>query len=660
MSEEDNDAAPAAPPIMCARARLTPTTINAADRTVEVVWSTGTRAQNYVPGVGKILEELDMGASAIRMDRLRSGTAPVLDHHRNASSRDTIGRVVTASADGKRGVATLQFSMAADVTPLWERVADGTIRTVSVGYIVHRYQLIEDAKVGTVHRAVDWEPYEISIAPVPVDLGAVVRSDAAASAPAFIAEDPAEDTSTAAPAATMEQTMTDPVTPAAPETVAAPPNIDVAAVRAEAQRMERERIAGVDGVLTAARGLITPETETAIRGQAISGGLTVDAARALAYDAMIAQQRLTTTTPVQTVRMGASGDDPIAIRSAMADAIVKRIKPGFKACERAAEYAGVGLRDMARDLLAARGETNIPRNPVLLAERAFHSSSDFPLLLADSMNKAMLADYELAMPTYRMFMGRRSFNDFKSHKFLRVGDFPALATMAEGGEITVGTISEGRETVTLATYGKGVRVTRQMLVNDDLGAFADFSNMIGRRVLDFENATAFSVLTTASGAGPNLADGSAVFTTGRANRASSAGAIDITTLATGRENIMEKTSPDGLKLNLRPRYLLCGPQYLTIAEQYTSANYVAAAQTNINPFAGRLEPIADANITATNWYLFADPAAAPVYVYGFLNGAEGPQVRTTNPPGTDGAVQIDVWLDFACGPIDFRGGWFNG
>ena len=51
---------------------------------------------------------------------------------------------------------------------------DGTLRSVSVGYRVHRYTPIQDPNVGTVHRAVDWEPYEISVVPIPVDPAAEI------------------------------------------------------------------------------------------------------------------------------------------------------------------------------------------------------------------------------------------------------------------------------------------------------------------------------------------------------------------------------------------------------------------------------------------------------------------------------------------------------
>ncbi len=166
-------------PIVAQRALAAPATVDRAARTVEVVWSTGARARNFVPALGLITEELEMSSNAVRMAALRSGNAPVLDTHRRGGARDVLGRVTAARLERGRGYATLQFSTAADVEPIWQRIADGTLRAVSVGYRVHRYEPRPDAGSGeTIHRAVDWEPIEISVVPIPVDRDAAVRGDA--------------------------------------------------------------------------------------------------------------------------------------------------------------------------------------------------------------------------------------------------------------------------------------------------------------------------------------------------------------------------------------------------------------------------------------------------------------------------------------------------
>jgi len=171
--------------VVAQRAITAPATVDRAARTVEVVWSTGARARNFVPALGLITEELEMTPNAVRMDALRSGRAPVLDTHRRGGARDVLGSVIAARLERGRGFATLQFSAAADVEPIWQRIADGTLRAVSVGYRVHCYEPWPDAATGeTVHRAVDWEPFEISVVPVPVDRDAAVRAQGEQGLPA--------------------------------------------------------------------------------------------------------------------------------------------------------------------------------------------------------------------------------------------------------------------------------------------------------------------------------------------------------------------------------------------------------------------------------------------------------------------------------------------
>jgi hypothetical protein len=193
----------------------------------------------------------------------------------------------------------------------------------------------------------------------------------------------------------------------------------------------------------------------------------------------------------------AHGGPPRAeILDAMAEAIAARAMPGYQPAGngRHAEFMGWRPSDMVRELLSLHGDTAVPRDPVRLAERAFHTTSDFPALLSAAANKMLLAAYAPAAPTYRQVFLRRDFRDFKPHRHLRIGDFPVLQPLLENGEIQSGTMSESQEIVLLQTFARRIRVTRQMLVNDDLGAFTDFAAMIGRRVADFENATAYALV----------------------------------------------------------------------------------------------------------------------------------------------------------------------
>ena len=675
---------PAGQSIVACRALAAPVTVNRAARTVEVVWSTGARARNFVPPYGPILEELDMRPEAVRMDALRSGRAPVLDTHRRAGTRDVLGRVTAARLEAGRGYATLQFSGADDVEPVWQRVADGTLQSVSVGYRVHRYEPRPDGATGqTIHRAVDWEPYEISIVPVPVDGLAVIRGEGDQGAPATaiepaLTEEPTMPETTPAPpdpapappapptASTPQETIvtTAPATPptAPPEpTRAVPPAPDLEAIRAEAERAAVERIAGYEPVLAAARGLVTTDMLDTMREAAIRDRVSPEVLRGRLWEAFTSGA----ARPSLPARpdTGPSNEDPSQILDAMAEALAARTMPGYQApaTGRHTEFLGWRPSDMIGELLRARGERNVPRNPTILAERAFHTTSDFPALLSAAANKMLLAAYAPAAPTYRTLFLRRDFRDFKPHRHLRVGDFPTLLPLSENGEVQAGTMSESQELVFLQTFARRIRVTRQMLVNDDLGAFTDFASMIGRRVADFENATAYQLLNAANGDGPTLITGAAaVFGTAaaRANKAGAGTALDLPNLALGRAAVMRQKTLDGLPIAVGAQMrLLVGPNQELAARQLTVS--VQATQTsNANVYAGFVQPLVEPLIPANRWYLFSDPLAAPVYVYGYLNGAEGPQVTTGNVQGVDG-VEVSVIFDFGVGAIDWRGAWFN-
>jgi hypothetical protein len=633
------------------QARFAPTSFDAAARTVEVVWSTGAGVRRR-DWEGEYVEELDMSPAAVDLTRLAAG-APVLNSHDAWDLESVLGVVERAWIEGGEGRAVLRFSEREEVAPILGDIRDGILRNISVGYDVTRWEETKGPDGKRIKRAVRWQPAEISLVPIPADASAQVRAAETPSGDGSLPNNPS------AAHAAEENPMPNPGTPAQ-DTAPLP---DENTIRTAERAAERARLAELRSVgRVAARSLLSPERVAELEDAAVQAGIDARAFQAQLFEeAARASETVTAPTPRPIDMRGTSADDPNAIREALSDAIAVRYQPAHKpGNDHYRKYAGWRISDMARALLEARGERNLPRNPVMFAERAFHTTSDFPLLLSASANKMLLAAYGLATPTYRKIGARKVFNDFKPHRFLRAGDFPNLTAVAENGEIQVGTIGESQELVTLATFGRRVRVTRQVLINDDLSAFGDFAGMIGRRVVDFENRTFYAVVNTASGAGPTLVTGNAaVFATaaGRANRAASGGAIDVTSIGAGRAAIMKQTSVDGLQVGILPSMLLCGPDYLTVAQQLTSSIQPQQAG-NVNPFAGMLEPVGEASIPGNRWYLFADPEAAPVYIYGYLDGADGPQVTSGPVQGVDG-FEVQVIHDFAAGAVDWRGGWFN-
>ena len=156
---------------------LLPATINEEDRSIEVVWSTGSRVRRQ-PLFGEPFdEELSMDPASVRLERLNAG-GPVLKVHDTRSLDSVIGSVIPGSArvDNGRGIARVRFSDREDVAPIWSDISGGHIRAVSIGYQVHRYDVTRSANGPEVWRAVDWTPFEISAVPVGADPAAGFRS----------------------------------------------------------------------------------------------------------------------------------------------------------------------------------------------------------------------------------------------------------------------------------------------------------------------------------------------------------------------------------------------------------------------------------------------------------------------------------------------------
>lgn len=150
-----------------------------ADNTIEVVWTTGAAVRRYDWRNGRYYQEiLEVTPKSVRLDRLNAG-APFLDTHDDWNLATVLGAVVPGSAriEGGKGYAKVKLSRSeADRTAI-EKIKDGIIRNVSVGYAIHKVVKTDADGDGLDDewRVVDWEPLEISAVPVPADAGSQIR-----------------------------------------------------------------------------------------------------------------------------------------------------------------------------------------------------------------------------------------------------------------------------------------------------------------------------------------------------------------------------------------------------------------------------------------------------------------------------------------------------
>lgn len=588
-------------PEMMTRADAKLSSFNAGERTVDLVLATENPVRRRSWDVGTYDEILTVTPAAI--DTARLDSMALLDSHDAYGGMDSrLGSVLPGSLrfEGKTAIVTAKISRNAKGEALFRDLEDGHVIGVSVGYKITSQTKTEAPAGGTATiRATRWQPMEISIVNVPADPGASTRA----------IETEADDNKT--PERNTHMTRAD--------------------INAEIRSIAK------------ATGLDAAWIDSQIDAEA-----TVEDARAAAIEAM---KTRSPKTPA-SVQIVTDHTDPTAIRDAMAGALAHRIAPDAVKLEgKATEYRSHSILDLVGDMAVARGERVNLRDREGLLARAVgaHSTADFPLLISDAANKALLAQYEVAQPTYRKWAARKPFADFKAHQFLRIGDVPAFKEVKESGEFQYGSISENAEKVVAKEYGTGIAIGRRALINDDLSALSDFSSGIAIRAANDENRLAYGVLA----ANAPLSDGKALFHADHGNR---------TTLGTGNLSLLvdaavqamrAQKSLDGMKLNLRPAILVVGPSQEVNARTIL-ASVNATKTADINIWANFAELVVDAEITDNSWYLFAPSTAAPVVVYGYVGGSESPQIRSERDFDTQ-AVKVAASLDFAVGAIDFRG-----
>lgn len=598
------------------RAALSPQTANAEARTVEVVWSSGAPVRRR-DMAGGYVERLSLDPAAVDLSRLIG--ASVLDAHRQTAVRDVLGTVRDARVDGHQGMASLQFSARPEVEPIWQDVLAGILRHVSVGYTVERWRDDTDPATGERTRtATAWTPIEISLVPTPADPGATVRTGG---------NMPEADTNTDDAART-------------------PPAHDTDAVQNRAQvNAEIRSIARIAGL-----------GQEFVDGL-IDRGATADETRRAAFDELARRGGGTLRTEQTRVEVIESHDDPQLRVRQMGEALYARINPQHQLSEPARRYAYATCAEMARELLILRGHPVTGLSPAAIITRALHTTSDFGLIVGDTIGRTLRAAYQAAPVGIRRLGRQTTARDFRTVNKIMLGEAPMLEKLNEHGEIKAGTMAEAKEAYKVETFARKIGITRQVLVNDDLGAFADLSRRMGQAAAETEAKTLVDLLEANSGNGPVMEDGDTLFHADHGNKAASGGAIADATLSAGRLAMRSQTGLSGQRISATPKFLLVPPAQETTAEKWL-ATIAAAKAADVNPFSGSLSLVVEPRLSsATRWYVVADPSEIDGLEYAYLAGGEGPQVESKSGWDVDG-VEVRIILDFGAGFIDWRG-WYQ-
>lgn len=558
------------------------------------------RATRTVEAVAATEAVTDMGGyrEQLRMDGADLSHlvgAPVLDTHDQSSLEKMLGHVVAVRLEAGELVTTLRLNGRAE--PYLEEIAEGALHSVSIGYSVQEWTETRADDGAIVRVATRWTPLEVSLVPLPADPGAQLRSLRM------------ENEETA------ERALSEYAFPEdLPEGFYWKPTI------------------GNDGTVTYAATEIPAEESRSGR--------------------VIEIQRRQAVTPLRA-SVGRSADDPAVINPLIAEALFARTNPRHQLSEPARAYAGLSMVEHGRGFLRRAGQSVSGLGASSIITRSLNTTSDFAIVLGDAVGRTLREAYGTAPSGVQTLARQVSARDFRPMTRIALGEFPSLEPVGEAGEFTSGTMEEAAETYRISTFGRIFGISRQAMVNDDLGAFADMSAKIGRTARAFE-ATQLAKLLQSN---PLMGDGENVFDVAHGNLGASV-VLRVDGLSAARLAMRKQTGMSGELLDIAPKYLVVSPDQETIAEQLLATIY-AATPEDANVFTN-LQLVVDPRLTsASRWYLAADPAQVDGMEFAYLEGEAGPQIESRNGFEVDG-VQIKVRLDFGCGWIDHRGWWSSG
>ena len=608
---DDTHARPGDPfadlPVIERRAPARPASWSEEEATFEAVVMTESPVRRR-DAKGDYLEVLP--ADAFRFP-IRGSDLPLLDTHRGGSSRAVIGRAFNFRREGDAIVATLRLSLADDVAGIRQRVADGTLRHVSLGYRVPQFTEAARPDGTREKRAREVVPVEVSLVDVPADPAARVRS---ATPPG---DDPMPE----------DQPHTD-----------ERPGDDLATRRAEIRSIVR------------AAGGKPEEADDLIDNEA-----TADEARAAMFE------RMATRRPARVRTATASPDDPAVIRERRATALQWRAGLIDDLPEEARPYAHDTLMDHARASLEAGGVSTRTLSPDEVIHRAGqHTTSDFPVITQNVANLAVMQSYEREMSPLMRLSRRRTVSDFKPQTAVRLGEMSDLSVVGESGEITSRSLLETGESISVRTYAARLDLSRQLIINDSLSLFADAAAEMGRAASSTQANVLVEELLAATS--KTLADGTEVVASSRGNLAGVGADLgtagDAAAFDAARKHFRKMTGLDGSTLiSATPRFLLISPDAEAGAEQIM-ASIFPSTQSEVNIWTDAFDVLVEPRLSGQPWWLFADPARLPSLHHAFLNGATGPTVQRQESWDVLG-TSFRVYMDFGAAWMDWRGVYLN-
>ena len=306
------------------------------------------------------------------------------------------------------------------------------------------------------------------------------------------------------------------------------------------------------------------------------------------------------------------------------------------------------------------------------------TTSDFPYLFGDVLDRQVLANYKAVDPVWKAFVKLGTVKDFKvSDRYAITGGDQTLALVGQKGEYLASGRNETRYHLSVAKYGRQFDISWEAIINDDLNALKDTPERFAMAAIRTEHRVTDNIWVYDT---TNVAHtaGGALYSTVAGETNQVATVLSIAARETGFEFMAGLTDVNGEPIYNRPKYLVVPPalemtarQILTSTEKMWVSNAagapVAYPTNNVIAQMGlelRVDPYIPIvctakgfpNSGATGWYLFSNPSDIAAVEMAHLAGHERPEIcmKASDKVTVGGGASGPMSGDFATDNVFYR------
>ncbi len=332
---------------------------------------------------------------------------------------------------------------------------------------------------------------------------------------------------------------------------------------------------------------------------------------------------------------------------------------------------------------------NLPPHKHEYLLREALTTSDFPLLFGDVLDRQMLAAYKATPPVWKPYTKLstvpRISPQVGGYRFAMRGGDEHLDKVFEKGEYLASDRNADRYAISVDKYGRQFDISWEAIINDDMSALMDTPTRFAMAAQRTEHRVVVNMYAwdRTGGAGTNVHTvGGPLYSTfaGEVNR--STALLTIANLETALEEMAGRTDAAGEPIYCRGKFLVVPPaleltarQILTSTEKmwialatapagvavpYPTANVVAqyGLQLIVDPYLPAAANTAGSGAATQNtqWYLFSDPNDIRVIEAAHLSGHERPEIcmKASNKVTVGGGAIAPMSGDFATDNIFYR------